>query len=83
MKCLKVNPKPFDELLLLKFEAWARFLSITIDLGVLTDNNAWFVESAWYPPEELPAATDEIGPKELSRLEEHEFPELTPKRFDW
>ena len=77
MKCRKVNPNPFEELLLLNCELELLFLSITICLGDLTANKDVF-ESLVYPAAD-PVAFKETGPNELSRLEEQEVPEFPPK----
>jgi hypothetical protein len=77
MKCLKVNPNPLEELLLLNCELEPLLLSITICLWDFTANKAAF-ESPLYPTTG-PAAFKETGPNELSRLEEQEVPEFPPK----
>ena len=77
MKCRKVNPNPFEELLLLNCKVEPLLLSITICLWDFTANKAVF-ESPLYATAD-PVAFKETGPNELSRLEEQEVPELPPK----
>ena len=74
-----MNPNPlFDEVVI--SEEVPRLRSITSCLGNFTDNKAGF--TSLYSPAVGRVAFKDIGPNELSRLEEHEVSELTPKFED-
>ena len=80
MKCRNVNPNPlFDEVVICA--EVPRLRSITICRGDFTDNRAGF--TSLYMPALGRVAFKDIGPNELSRLEEHDVSELTPKLDDW
>ena len=79
MKCRKVNPNPlFEELRI--WEDVPRFRSITSCLGDFTDNRAGV--TSLYNPAFGRVAFKDIGPNELSRLDEHEVSEFPPKLDD-
>ena len=79
MKCLKVNPNPlFDEVGI--WEDITRVRSITSCLGDFTDRRPGVTSP--YDPAVGRVAFKDIGPNELSRLDEHEVSEFPPKLGD-
>ena len=79
MKCRKVNPKPFEELLLLQLADGFLFLLIKICLGDFTVSKAGFESPGC--PNVVPIVLNDTGPKELSRLDEQEFAEFPEAWF--